>query len=444
MIVRRKDRLWAAAAVVLFSLAAAAGAAESVFALEEVSIGDCPEPALSQLQLGQYASESSQTPMDGVVYPTFKSSRPIYGAVTFDMDLLDPASGRRYCFAVDESDGTDKGYDRLYFDVNHDSDLTNDSPLARVKDTPAGMSTKFNSTFFERMQLDFDYGSEGVWKQTIQPHMLRIGSTGMVFFAVPTARKGKIRLGSEEVEIILAQNTAISGRYDRPMTSVFVIGKNEMFPFVACLQNVNGTFYRLIPTPAGDKVRVEPYSGAFGVFEIGKGSRDIATPVVDLGWLQSKDTIIDLTACTEKDGKWNVPVGDYRPYRMAIRYGTRRIGLSADASTISRKDAQPAVFPLTIRPEKPFVLDFPGKPDVVFRSPTPDRVKVGELLRAVAVLYLPGTNIMISAIDDTTRKKGTAKLADGRESDTFEPVPPTIKIANSSGQIMAEGDMPFG
>ncbi len=414
------------------------------YALEEVSIEDCPEPARSRPRTGQYANESGASPLPGITYPAFQSDNPIYGAVTFDMSLFDPQAGTRYCFAVDESAGTGKGYDRLYFDVNRDSDLTNDAAVARMQDTPAGMPAEPETVFFEKIQVGFDYGADGVWTQALIPQMMTRGNSGRMFFTAPTVRRGKIVLGSEEVELVLGSYGTNTGRYDRPMTGVFLIGKNELLPFLGYWRCVNGTFYRLLPTPGGDKIRVEPYAGPFGTFEVGAGGRNIARPAIELAFLLSKDAIIDLAACTQTDGKWKVPVGDYRPFRLAVRCGTRGIGLSVDTSQIGTANARPAVYPFKVRQDKPFLLDFSDRPDVVFKSPATDRLKTGETLRVEAVLYLPGTDVMISAIEDTTQKSGSTKLPDGREFTMYESVPPMIKIANSSGRIVAEGPIPFG
>ena len=42
-----------------------------------------------------------------------------------------------YRFALDESDGTGKGYDRLYLDIDQDRDLTNDRVLPIEKAPPS-------------------------------------------------------------------------------------------------------------------------------------------------------------------------------------------------------------------------------------------------------------------------------------------------------------------
>lgn len=419
-------------------------AEERVFALEEVAVSDCPEPVRSRLQRGQYVPECGDVPLPGVTYPEFKSDKPIYGAITFDMSIFDSQAGIRYCFAVDESGGTGTGYDRLYFDLNHDSDLTNDPPVGRMKDVPPGMLSDPSLVLFDEIRVKLDYGADGVWTQAVMPRLMSMGNLPRMFFAVPTARKGKIVLGSEEVELVLAQSEAISGRYDRPMTGVFLTGKDDLLPVLGFWHRIDGTFHRLSATPAGDKIRVEPYSGPFGTLEIGTGGRDIPRPDVDFGFLLSNNACIDLSACTRTDGKWSVPIGDYRLFRLAVRYGKYRVGITADISPVGPKAARPVVFPLRIRQAKPFVFDLPDRLEVVFRNPGDEPVKTGETLRVEAALYLPGTDIMIAALDDTTKKTETVKLPDGREIDLFESLDPTIRIVNFAGQMMAEGVMPFG
>ena len=63
-------------------------------------------------------------------YPAFVSKKPIYGSIHFNQDRKQPNSGQIVYFAVDESQGTGKGYDRLYFDANGDLDLRNDPVVA--------------------------------------------------------------------------------------------------------------------------------------------------------------------------------------------------------------------------------------------------------------------------------------------------------------------------
>ncbi len=414
-----------------------------VYPLEEISIFNYSGSAKGQLQSGQPTTDCGGTPSDGVIYPAFKSGKPIYGTVVFDMSLFDPRAGLRYYFAIDESASV--GYDRLYFDVNHDSDLTNDPAVGLAQDPPADLRNMPGSVLFENVRLHLDYGpGQGVFPQTVVPRLTQSGENTYMFFVAPTARIGMIQLGSQDVELVLGQTYAITGRYDRPMTGAFLAGTDGLLPALGSWRCVNGTFYRLSATPSGNKVTVTPYAGPFGVLQSGTGGRNMAPPTIDSGWFCSKNAFIDIYDCPRKDGKLSLPVGDYRACLMSVRYGQRRIGLALDTAQLGRQGA-PAAFPIKIRSDQPFVLDFSGKPEVVFKTPAAGaRLKAGQELKVEATLRDLSTGVMISALEDTTRKRGSTKLPNGRDTDIFESVAPAIKITNSSGQTVVEGSMPFG
>ncbi len=88
-----------------------------------------------------------------VKYPQFKGPEPLYGFAKFGRDFLKSDKEIKYFFALDAS-GAD-GYDTLYFDANHDLDLTNDPPLRLSKKPwPAGLKpllTADNRLMFEEL-----------------------------------------------------------------------------------------------------------------------------------------------------------------------------------------------------------------------------------------------------------------------------------------------------
>ena len=72
-------------------------------------------------------------------------------------ELDETNSGLLFYFAADESRGTGKGYDRLYFDANRDLDLRND-PVAKLQMSPpdhgykpnfSGIKAEVGLRFFE-------------------------------------------------------------------------------------------------------------------------------------------------------------------------------------------------------------------------------------------------------------------------------------------------------
>jgi len=273
--------------------------------------------------------------------------------------------------------------------------------------------------------------------------MRQIGDTAQMLFAVPTARKGKIKLGNEEVELVLGQNF-ICGRYDDAMTGAFVVGRDDLLPTVGYWPNVDGTFYRLCPTPAGDKVTVVPYNGPFGILATKAGAPGRTPPEIELGWLISKDSLINVRHCRQSDGKLKVPAGEYRALRLMVRDGRRRLTMGIDTGQLGQVDAAPAVFPIVVRPNETCVLDFTERLDVVFESPpATSHVRPGEDLTVTASLRNVRAGVMVAGIEDTTNKEGSTN-AYGQELAMYASVSPTVAITNSSGQVVAEGTMPFG
>src|ERR1019366_9728596 len=102
--------------------------------------------------------------------------------------------------------------------------------------------------------------------------------------------------------------------------------------------------------------------------------------------------------------------------------------LSIAASHNYHSDGKPrdrgdraAVYGITIRKDKPFVLDFSNKPDVMFASPAKDlRVKLGESLQVKAVLIDPKLDMMIRRFEDTTPKR--TKPSAGQDAGDQRPV----------------------
>jgi hypothetical protein len=222
------------------------------------------------------------------------------------------------------------------------------------------------------------------------------------------------------------------------------------------MHRIDGKHYTASVTPTGERLTVGPYRGDFGLLRLGPGKRDIKKLSID-GSLYSETSAV---AVGETDGllrlvapgtaECRLPVGDYLPALLRIEYGR----LSLRLSNNYHSDGKPRdmerrrVYAIQIRKDKPFVLDFSNKPEVMFATPAKDQtLKPGDTLRVAAVLTDPGLDIMIRNLDDTGRKqKEVYKLADGKEHSYERPLSldPKVTITNSSGKQVAEGKMPFG
>jgi len=487
----------------------AAAAQEAVFEMREVSAFQAGVGAgWSPLARGQAAVCKTEPDKEVKAYPKLRSKRPLYGSVTFDASRTDPKAGIKFHFVLDESgeapaekpaaektaaakasegkspsksgqplwkevlsrlaSGGAPRYDRLYFDANRDLDLTNDPVLKPMADPPPGAIPEYQApqiVAFDYLTVEFDHGPG------IGPRPFRIlprlvvsdDKNAAVYFVAAVARRGRIRVGPREYEAVLGQAYLVTGRFDRPQTHLELtpVESSEEPEFwngmdeICALREANGQFYTISTTPTGDKVSVRPYRGEFGVFAVGLGKRDVKEIGV-AGSIRSSDLAVPLERRplaypAAKTREHMVPVGDYLPTYLHVRYGRLAIGISenyhSDGRPRDRSD-RPLVFGMKVRKDKPFVLDFSNKPEVMFVSPARHQVfKPGDEIGVAAVLVDPVLDIMIRGMVDTTRKqKETYKLPDGKEH-TVErslSLDPIVAITNSSGKKVAEGKMPFG
>ena len=140
------------------------------FELKEASVFELGEEIRSDFVRGQYAQCQEERLGQIKAYPAFKSNKPLFGEVYFSGKNVKGDSQSRYCFTIDESAGTGKGYDTLYFDQDGDLDLTNDTKLMANPNPPSGALLKYSSVkqqvCFDKLNIKFAFGSVG--EQTVE------------------------------------------------------------------------------------------------------------------------------------------------------------------------------------------------------------------------------------------------------------------------------------
>jgi len=437
---------------------------EIVFSLDEISAFEVGEQLLHEFVRGQRGDYGEQPEAEVKVYPAFKSDKPVYGSVRFASEYGEKNSGIQYHFVVDESTGTGKGYDLLYFDLNHDRDLTNDTPLAPLKNPPDGAILNYKSikqqVCFDYLDVNFDFGSAGQRPLEIMPRLI-ISESGytVLSFVTTKARKGEIEIAGQRYNVFLGHIYLIGGWFDRPSTALRLVPDYGRQPGwwggyrLTAMHKIGGTFYCFSATPVGDKLIVRPYDGALGLFEVGAGGRNIQKIGVK-GSLRSKDTAVAVGG--ELEHGWpkeaqscRLPVGDYLPSYLRIRFGRLNIFISdnyhADGKPRDRA-GRPHVYGIEIRKDKPFVFDFTNTPEVMFALPPKDhRVKLGEELTVKAILTDPKLDIMIRDLDDTS-SMADSYGPDGKKRPYQKALSldPKVVITRADGEKVAEGVMPFG
>ena len=415
-------------------------------------------------QMGRCSREKIE---EDLIYPKFNSEKPIYGTVPFGMNLSDLNSGTTYNFVVDESRATGSGYDRLYFDLNGDKDLTDDGVRLVLKNPPANARMPYGEgqqIFFNYLNVPFAYGAEGKHSMELLPRLYVDEDITSMTFVSTKARQGNIEIAGQPYEVLLGQCLIVGGWYDHPSTGMHLIpdGKRNYYGAswwgadrLTAMHEIEGTLYCFTVTPAGDRFIAQEYDGDYGTFEIGAGGREIEKLNMN-GSLQSRNMGVPVGKAREDEFSDDVrscqlPTGDYLPELLHVDYGDFRIMISnnyhSDGKPRDRSDLEP-VFGIKIRKDKPFVLNFSNTPEVMFASPSKSqRIKLGEELSVMAVLIDPELDFMIRDLSDTTRKQTEEIVLPDGQVDAYErdaSLDPKVVISRANGEKVAQGVMPFG
>jgi len=350
-----------------------------------------------------------------VTYPAFSSDKPRYGQLPVDMTFGEQQSGTQYHFAIDESGGTGAGYDRLYIDLNRDADLSNERALTPLDDVPEG--ALLAGSWIEQ-QVCFDYvtfssvgDANDTYTTETMPH-LTVSDEGyaVLLFVATKAHKGEIVIAGQQFDVTMANSYPIGTRLDRPGTllELYPQSKSVRKPTwfgadrLMAMHRMGGRYWRLSTTPAGDRLFVAPYEGDFGTLTMGPswglgGKRGFA------GTLMAKDRTVMVGDEDKRKPvrSCRIPVADYTPAMFTVHEGPLFIEISENyhADGKPRERDTPLAYALKVRKDKPFVLDFSGKAEVLFALPARGtRVKPGDELTVNAVLVDPKFDIMIRGL----------------------------------------------
>ncbi len=453
------------------------------FPLKEVSLTEalkiCPELGYSgqRVTLGfnktDFREDSTVPKKEVKKYPPLLGPKPLYGSIKFNEHFLKPGGGVEYQFVIDG--GGDTGYDTLYFDANHDLDLTNDPPATLNRGGwPAGLRSPYEIKnrllykIFNEISVPMDFGpGYGARPMKLLPFMSKFSNdTEMheavaIFFLNLSFHAGEIKIGDKLLQAMLAQSAPITGRFDSAGAKLYLMipGKTDLFEYwngsddLNAYHYIGGKYYTTKASPIGDKLFVHPYTGELGAIKLGPGGRDIQKTTIS-GALYSTEHAVALGPIKdvnpESVSEWQVPVGDYLLDYSGIDYGSLHMNISDNYHTDGKRQdwARQRHFTFKIRKDRPFVLDFSNKPEIMFASPAKNSVfKPGGEVQVYAVLIDPVLDIMIRHLDDTRQKiKEEIDVGEGKKEtrEKTKSLDPTVTIADSSGKIVAQGMMPFG
>ena len=398
---------------------------ELVFELDEVSAFEVPKELHWDFVSGQAADCNERPDPNVKKYPAFKSDKPLYGSIQLPREFQRKASGPMYHFAIDESAGTGRGYDRLYFDLNRDLDLTNDVPRSTQDNPPKGAilgSSRYKPQIcFNCIDIPFDFGSEGHQPLELLPRLvMRKDEDPLLTFVTTKARKGKIEIAGHKYDVWLGHNRRVSGSFDRPSTALHLIPDGDLSRlterdpmWLMFVRKIGRIHYYFSATPSGDRLIVQPYQGKYGTFKVGSGNRDFRKMKMSgYIWSGTEGMIDTIVPVGGKPNRWGelkavhsckVPVGDYSP-GLEVYLDRLHLSISRNIHSDGKRSGKlegPYKFGIKIREDQPFVLDFSSKPEVLFAAPARDyRIKLGEqLINVEAVLTDPKLDVMIGDLE---------------------------------------------
>jgi len=430
------------------------------FPLEEIP---APPPALDYAA-GPFAGCLTTPFQDVKVYPKFVSSEPLFGRIALGPNASDGKNRAVYDFALDESEGTGKGHDRLYFDLNRNLDLTDDKVLAATEPAAARAGVDSVGIFFEHITVPWDFGGDiGVRAVELVPSYRRDATYGnrLLKFDYASVRSGAIRIAGRRYEATLSRY-GLTGRYDSPNTRVklecppgvlLFPGRGKLFMSVpyrwkACqlgtFLNINRSWYRLAATPLGDRLKVMRYKGDLGVFEVAVGPASDAVAVADIC---STDTRVKITSPDRwtEFKPWAVhslelPVGDYCLSSMNVKSGNYYLGIAQtqEPRGVPRDPSghAPRYF-IKIRKDRPFKFSLERKLSVSLPTPRDgDRLKPGDNLKVCAFLVDAEDDIALYSIQDI-------RLAGARARAPAGELNADVTVTDSTGKVLAQGKFPF-
>jgi hypothetical protein len=410
------------------------------FTLHEVSVFDSrerpPESLFGQIIVCREAPDANV-----LAYPAFQSDHPLHAQAPFPA----PGEGRDkiiiYQLALDESGGTGRGYDRLYFDLNHDGDLTNDRIRVSREDpmkASAQRRSSQTSVCFETVAVPLPFGLQDSRPVELLPRLV-LWTNGPKFVGLlaTKARQGVVQIGDRNSLVWLSHGVTVVGWFDHPQTTLYLapVEKNLQprswnGAWLMATQKIDGTFYRFSATPAGDKLTVHPYTGPLGTLQARLAGKTVQRILVTGSLLAPTTTVpvaISISGGDFSDpgGFCKLPVGDYRINYLDAQFDGLSFIVGASRGP---DDESKAEYGIAIRADRPFVLDFAGKPQVRFTAPPQERrIKPGQEVLIQALLVDPSLGILFRRI--------------GREGVIWDP---QVTITRAGGEIVARGEMPFG
>lgn len=194
--------------------------------------------------------------------------------------------GRQYCFALDAAKPQAAAYDRLYFDLNGNSDLTDDRPVSATAvncPTPGLAQSQF-----PRVELSLDVEGksfEYAFLLSAICHKSPVDAYATVSLYSAAVREGQLTQGTKRTKLLLVDHNS-NGRFDDTISlqstgaaaegDLLLVNPNpknklSIDPTMGADRNfvsktlcMGKNFYRMEIPPAGDSLKLTPTKLSLG------------------------------------------------------------------------------------------------------------------------------------------------------------------------------------
>ncbi len=392
------------------------------------------QAAFSQVVKKQPAKYESEHPLRGVMKLGDLTYGFVLDALPVEPEAKDPEEpGKDSQEPEEEAPPEPKGCGRLYFDSNHNGDLTDDKAIEAINPRPKQvLSYLFYD--FPRTDLTVEIdGKKADYSFTFHAYSTNRGSAqfGVASLAAAAYREGEINLGGKPTRVVVLDYNS-NGRFDdvwkpptensrgRPEPGDYVLfgpAPTDKSPqarhYVQKLVDIDGRFYDMKVTGIGDKLEIVPSSIEVGQVTIPSDGFE-ATIFGDMGLLDIRG---------DKTKPIPVPVGDWE------------LAWYAFTKTAKGEDDEEAV---------DSTMKAAATKDckaIVIRKGETVELAFGPAIRPV-VTAAKITNGM-SRLELDLLGKGGARLTDLRV-DGNRPAPPEFTIIAPDGEVVERGKFKYG
>ena len=380
-------------------------------------------------------------------------------------------ASKPYAFVLDKKEESSAGYDRLYFDLNGDGDLTDEKPIdafepppkkpaaekADAKKPPHRRGSSASWSYFPRVDILLDVDGKkldysfffSVYRQERNDY-----SYVMASLAAAAYRRGELTLDGKQHSLALVDHNS-NGRYDDVMTmpkispgargrfnpsygDVLWIGAAEADAagkpaaghqqpsshFLAKLMILDGKYYQAKVSPRGDEIVWRPSDIAQGTVESPHQSCTVA--------LASDQASITLNL--EKSKPAAVPAGQWRILSYSI---TEKDWVKPEDKTAKDDKQKPR------RQSASSSIIVQGTyemPPVEVRPGETTELKFGPPFKLVFKVYhQPGQESFSMNVVGSQGGAVTSIILGGRR-----PPKPEITITDQKGEVVAQGNFEYG